>query len=180
MALNNLQWLICHKTKPNQTKPKLNFLWLISTFSAVSENYIFHSTLFLFWTSLEQNDKKISLSLSLSLSLTHTHTHTHTYTYIYIKKRVYFLVFHFISPFSILFYPVAITMSASFVIFLHCLFSLIIASTFATNFISPPHKPPSVIISFRFSTLLFLSRLFLEISIANFNILRSVLSREKR
>ena len=21
-ALNNLQWLICHKTKPNQTKPK--------------------------------------------------------------------------------------------------------------------------------------------------------------
>ena len=23
LALNNLQWLICHKTKPNQTKPKL-------------------------------------------------------------------------------------------------------------------------------------------------------------
>ena len=22
LALNNLQWLICHKTKPNQTKPK--------------------------------------------------------------------------------------------------------------------------------------------------------------
>ena len=21
-VLNNLQWLICHKTKPNQTKPK--------------------------------------------------------------------------------------------------------------------------------------------------------------
>ena len=21
LALNNLQWLICHKTKPNQTKP---------------------------------------------------------------------------------------------------------------------------------------------------------------
>ena len=21
MALNNLQWLVCHKTKPNQTKP---------------------------------------------------------------------------------------------------------------------------------------------------------------
>ena len=23
LALNNLQWLICHKTKPNQTKPKM-------------------------------------------------------------------------------------------------------------------------------------------------------------
>ena len=22
LRLNNLQWLICHKTKPNQTKPK--------------------------------------------------------------------------------------------------------------------------------------------------------------
>ena len=22
LALNNLQWLICHKTKPNQTKTK--------------------------------------------------------------------------------------------------------------------------------------------------------------
>ena len=21
LALNNLQWLVCHKTKPNQTKP---------------------------------------------------------------------------------------------------------------------------------------------------------------
>ena len=27
MALNNLQWLICHKTKPNQTKP--NHIYLI-------------------------------------------------------------------------------------------------------------------------------------------------------
>ena len=27
LALNNLQWLICHKTKPNQTKQsELNFL----------------------------------------------------------------------------------------------------------------------------------------------------------
>ena len=24
LALNNRQWLICHKTKPNQTKPMLN------------------------------------------------------------------------------------------------------------------------------------------------------------
>ena len=24
LALNNLQWLICHKTKPNQTKPNQN------------------------------------------------------------------------------------------------------------------------------------------------------------
>ena len=24
LALNNPQWLICHKTKPNQTKPDLN------------------------------------------------------------------------------------------------------------------------------------------------------------
>ena len=24
LALNNLQWLICHKTKPNQIKPKLS------------------------------------------------------------------------------------------------------------------------------------------------------------
>ena len=23
LALNNPQWLICHKTKPNQTKPKV-------------------------------------------------------------------------------------------------------------------------------------------------------------
>ena len=23
LALNNLQWLICHKTQPNQTKPNL-------------------------------------------------------------------------------------------------------------------------------------------------------------
>ena len=23
LALNNIQWLICHKTKPNQTKPNL-------------------------------------------------------------------------------------------------------------------------------------------------------------
>ena len=22
LALNNLQWMICHQTKPNQTKPK--------------------------------------------------------------------------------------------------------------------------------------------------------------
>ena len=22
LAINNLKWLICHKTKPNQTKPK--------------------------------------------------------------------------------------------------------------------------------------------------------------
>ena len=27
LAVNNLQWLICHKTKPNQTKP--NFIYLI-------------------------------------------------------------------------------------------------------------------------------------------------------
>ena len=26
LALNNLQWLICHKTKPNQTKPSLILL----------------------------------------------------------------------------------------------------------------------------------------------------------
>ena len=25
-ALNNLQWVICHKTKPNETKPNLNNL----------------------------------------------------------------------------------------------------------------------------------------------------------
>ena len=33
LVLNNLQWLICHKTKPNQTKPnknKRNVLWHIS------------------------------------------------------------------------------------------------------------------------------------------------------
>ena len=24
LALNNLQWLICHKTKPNQIKPNQN------------------------------------------------------------------------------------------------------------------------------------------------------------
>ena len=27
LALNNLQWLICHKTKPNQTKPVKYILW---------------------------------------------------------------------------------------------------------------------------------------------------------
>ena len=30
LALNNLQWLICHKTKPNQTRPdqtKVTFSW---------------------------------------------------------------------------------------------------------------------------------------------------------
>ena len=27
LALNNLQWLICYKTKPNQTKP--NYIYLI-------------------------------------------------------------------------------------------------------------------------------------------------------
>ncbi len=27
LVLNNLQWLICHKTKPNQTKP--NHIYLI-------------------------------------------------------------------------------------------------------------------------------------------------------
>ena len=27
LALNNLQWLICHQTKPNQTKP--NHIYLI-------------------------------------------------------------------------------------------------------------------------------------------------------
>ena len=25
LALNSLRWLMCHKTKPNQTKPKLNW-----------------------------------------------------------------------------------------------------------------------------------------------------------
>ena len=28
LALNNLQWLICHKTKPNQTKPNLSFSYV--------------------------------------------------------------------------------------------------------------------------------------------------------
>ena len=29
LVLNNLQWLICHKTKPNQTKPNENLLFII-------------------------------------------------------------------------------------------------------------------------------------------------------
>ena len=30
LALNNLQWLICHKTRPNQTKPNLIVQWFTS------------------------------------------------------------------------------------------------------------------------------------------------------
>ena len=52
LALNNLQWLICHKTKPNQTKPIYlmymykndlalnNLQWLICHRTKPNQTYI--------------------------------------------------------------------------------------------------------------------------------------------
>ena len=40
LALNNLQWLICHRIKPNQTKPnqtKSNQIMIFNLFTAKSK-----------------------------------------------------------------------------------------------------------------------------------------------
>ena len=77
LALNNLQWLICHKTKPNQTKP---FIFLSMTFVLdILRSLIFNSEKFyvyfqasynlgycsLFWVKLET-----MLSMSASAEMT--------------------------------------------------------------------------------------------------------------
>ena len=40
LALNNLQWLICHKTKPNQTKPKIYTFPFVYSYVYVSIAYL--------------------------------------------------------------------------------------------------------------------------------------------
>ena len=37
LALNNLQWLICHKTKQNQTKPNLRIMCMYLTFCILKD-----------------------------------------------------------------------------------------------------------------------------------------------
>ena len=46
LALNTLQWLICHKTKPNQTKPNLLMLTLLSVDEILLPRYLNWSTNF--------------------------------------------------------------------------------------------------------------------------------------
>ena len=48
-ALDNLQSLMCHKTKPNQTKIEKAENMLLITFCFVQKEYIYH----------ENNDRKV-------------------------------------------------------------------------------------------------------------------------
>ena len=61
-ALNNLQWLICHKTKPNQTKPSLSLVAFTKTTGPIIHNYL-HITC---WEG--RKDRFIHFSMTLANS----------------------------------------------------------------------------------------------------------------
>ena len=76
VALNNLQRLICHKTKPNQTKPIKNIFII----------------LLLFIIMLEQS--LISQNSSIFLTLTHMFFFKYVWGYVGIDRLEFQYIFH--------------------------------------------------------------------------------------